>query len=516
MAFRSLNSNVSSRRQVLRGTGGLALALPFLPSLQPRNTWAQDVVRPKRFIAFATHHGGVSGANMYPADAGLTAQTPLYTNHPVRHGALAAKIQGNRASLSPVLTAASDVLTPQLVSKMNVLRGFDWEFYAGHHNSALGNFAANAGYMGLPAIPSIDQKIGWSPNFYPNLNGIVDRVVPISNLLDTGLSFAYSNPSAGSGSVDPLNAHTQNLRLFDRLVAGRSGQTPAVPPAPRRARIVDRVLENYRRLRQSDRRLSVADRKRLDDHLGQLNDLERRLAAQDMLSTSAACVDYNRPSLDATGLGYPVEGLTKAKNYWGLMTDVMAMALACDATRVMTVGVVHTFSDNTGNWHQDIAHNAGQPAAQQVLMAGHQAAFEFVIAKFAKALDSIADAPGQTLLDNSLVQWTHESSDEAHSQATMPIVTFGSARGFFKTGNYVDYRRPVPTNLLPRRTGVLYRQWLANVLRSMGLSPADFETSGQKGYGVACLGVGDDPYNASAWTPGVAAGASNLLPVITG
>ncbi|MDZ4696162.1 MAG: DUF1552 domain-containing protein [Deltaproteobacteria bacterium] len=515
MAFGSLNTR-ESRRQVLRGTGGLALALPFLPSLQARSTWAQEAVRPKRFIAFTTGHGGIHPSNMYPGDASLTAETPLYSNHPVRHGALVARMQGNATSISPVLSAASNVLTPRLVSKMNVLRGFDWEFYAGHHAADLGNFAANNGFAGLSAIPSIDQLLAWSPNFYPNLNGIVDRSVPIANERDHSIAFGYSNPAAGTGTIARLDAATENRRLFDRLVAGRSGQTPPVPVTPPRVRIVDRVLENYRRLRQSDRRLSTTDRQRLDDHMGQLNDLERRLTAAEVPATSASCSEFTRPAMDSSSLGYPVTGLARAKTFWGLVTDVMAMALACDSTRVVTFQVGHTFSDDTSNWHQDIAHNSGQPAVQQVLAQAHQATFEFAIAKLASALDSIADAPGQTLLDNTLLQWTQESGETTHQQSSMPIVTFGSARGFFKTGNYVDYRRPADTRLRPGRTGLLHRQWLANALQSMGISPAEFELPGLKGYGVRCAGVGGDPWDAAAWSPGVATGASNLLSVITG
>jgi hypothetical protein len=58
------------------------LALPILPSLQPRSTWAQGAIRPKRFIAFATGHGGVAAANMYPGDAGYfkTGQYVDYRN----------------------------------------------------------------------------------------------------------------------------------------------------------------------------------------------------------------------------------------------------------------------------------------------------------------------------------------------------------------------------------------------------------------------------------------------------
>ena len=59
-----------TRRQVLHGLGGFTLALPFLPSLlKPSEARAATPAPVKRFVAFATQHGGIWASKMYPADA---------------------------------------------------------------------------------------------------------------------------------------------------------------------------------------------------------------------------------------------------------------------------------------------------------------------------------------------------------------------------------------------------------------------------------------------------------------
>ena len=56
------------------------------------------------------------------------------------------------------------------------------------------------------------------------------------------------------------------------------------------------------------------------------------------------------------------------------------------------------------------------------------------------------------------------------------------------TGNYCDYRnlqKPAAkadgTQLVDSHVGLVYNQWLGNVLQSMGLSPAKYETGGYGG-----------------------------------
>jgi hypothetical protein len=73
----------------------------------------------------------------------------------------------------------------------------------------------------------------------------------------------------------------------------------------------------------------------------------------------------------------------------------------------------------------------------------------------------------------------------------MTVVTAGSADGYFTTGNYCDYRnlqKPAAkaggTQLVDSHVGLVYNQWLGNVLQSMGLSPSTYESGGYGGYGL--------------------------------
>jgi len=98
------------------------------------------------------------------------------------------------------------------------------------------------------------------------------------------------------------------------------------------------------------------------------------------------------------------------------------------------------------------------------------------------------------VLDHSLVQWTQESGVVTHDPIEMTVVTAGSADGFFTTGNYCDYRnlqKPAAksgaTQLVDSNVCLVYNQWLGNVLQSMGLSPAKYESGGYGGYGVVQL-----------------------------
>ena len=154
----------TNRRMFLRGAGGAALAIPFLPSLMSRAFAADPALAPpgKCFVAISTYQGDIWGQNMYPADELLTAQTP-YASWQVRHGPLPTAPSGGGADLvwSPVLTANASVLTPGLAQKFNVIRGADICWSIGHQRGQnLGNFDQGGGgtsHVSKWAAPTIDQ-----------------------------------------------------------------------------------------------------------------------------------------------------------------------------------------------------------------------------------------------------------------------------------------------------------------------------------------------------------------------
>jgi hypothetical protein len=114
--------------------------------------------------------------------------------------------------------------------------------------------------------------------------------------------------------------------------------------------------------------------------------------------------------------------------------------------------------------------------------------FEKAFLDLANKLD-VEEADGRSYLDNTLLMWSQESGHDTHNSITVPIVTAGSAAGFFRTGQYVDYRnrdnpitRDIPATAHQFPTpGILYAQWLSTVLHAMGLPRSEWERAGEKG-----------------------------------
>jgi len=277
-----------SRRQMLRGIGGATLALPVLPSLLCKTAYAADPVftRPPRLWWVTTEHGGAFEASMFPSTSLLTNSLALYSDHTVKSGTLTSTTSGSDTVVSPVLRAPSSSLSAALVAKMNVLWGLDVPFYIAHNTGLhLGNYARNDGNGGdgkaVQAFPrpTIDQIMAWSPSFYSNLSGIRERAMIMAN---RPVSWNYSDPSMTSSTIENVRGYTSSLDLFNKIFVPTTGG-----PAPR-APIVDRVLANYNRLRQSNRRLSAADKQRLDDHVARIAELQRKLTVTVSLRCSSA------------------------------------------------------------------------------------------------------------------------------------------------------------------------------------------------------------------------------------
>ncbi len=110
------------------------------------------------------------------------------------------------------------------------------------------------------------------------------------------------------------------------------------------------------------------------------------------------------------------------------------------------------------------------------------------------------------LLDNALIACVQEHSKRGHQSWNTPTITFGSAGGVFKTGQYIDYRDMSNEDDLGfTRFGWPHAQFLANILMAMGLDRTDFEPLNKKWSPrfVASSGYGVTDYNNSITNAGV-------------
>jgi hypothetical protein len=515
-AFTDGRKNGGSRRMFLRGAAGAVLAIPFLGSIAPKESSAGSVGKARRFVAFGTSHGGVRSTNMLPAQSTLT-DTLSYAGQNVRRGDLVLDVALGKASLSPVISGASTVLTQSLASKMNLLRGLDVARYIAHNSgSHLGNVTSSTLPTQEPLVrPTIDQILAYSDAFYPSVPKLRSMNVAASNSISVG----RQNPT----DIDsPLQTTPGSDSVFDLFNAV---YTPPDPREIKRPPVVDSVLADYKRIRNG-KRISQADRDRLDAHIARLDDLDASLNAVQ------SCGLVKPPSEEPIGPyhgDYFTNPDTQAK-FINAYADVMLVALSCDTCRIGTISA-EVLMDYAGpdEWHNDIAHRADQTTpldpfpnvnAQEYIRDSSQQFFERIYLRFISQLDAIDDGDGQTLLDSSLVAWTQEAGIRTHDNLDLMIVLAGSGAGTMKTGNFCDYRDLTGPKMYEAsndesHVGLMLMQYHGSLLQAMGLDPASYEEGEYGGYGPMVHNQGDFWwFPPEPWTEQVKHAAHDFLPFL--
>ncbi len=476
-----------TRRQVLQGAGGFSLALPFLPSLVPGKAWAVEptLARQPKFVAINSFNGGINDVNMFPSDQTLGAPQEILPGHTVRQGRLVRTLEGTDAVLSAVLRAPSTELTDRMASRLSVFRGLDMPYGVGHHITWLGTLHRSTGDQRFPAIkapfPTIDQVMAWSASFYRTLAGVRQRSVHTGDGGGTnwGLTYNYANPASRTGDiVDTTGVQSDPAALFSKLFSGGVGAVP--PPAPGRPLIVDRVIESYRRLSRSSRRMSQLDRQRLEAHMSRLDELERQIKSTSS-APIGACRDTAAPPVSTRG----------SIQRFQLQNSIIAAAFLCGYTRLATIQVPeHYFSSRTwdpGVWHNSITHASSDPTNQALIVETSRSLFRNAVLDLARKLDS-EESPGVTALDNTVVAWAVECAERTHANMGMPVVLMGGGAGAISSGKYIDFRhtlRPAENYLgFPRQIGLTWNRFLGTLLQAMGIPRPEYESGGSLGYGT--------------------------------
>lgn len=219
--------------------------------------------------------------------------------------------------------------------------------------------------------------------------------------------------------------------IFNRLFAGLDRKASDGDAARRLAldtSVLDFVLEDLKALSGD---LSRSDRRKLDEYATGVRELEQRVRAPGGGSTGACPLRA----------GPPAGGdLNKQMD---AMTDLMALAFQCDATRVvsMMTGTSassrnFSFIGTTGATHHQNSHHqesAGKVANFKKIVRWEMEQF----AKLVTKLDRITDVDGKSVLDNTVAFCSSEIADgDRHGHWDLPVVLAGSGGGFFKTGEH--------------------------------------------------------------------------------
>ncbi|MEZ4321918.1 MAG: DUF1552 domain-containing protein [Myxococcota bacterium] len=296
--------------------------------------------------------------------------------------------------------------------------------------------------------PTLDQLVAAEVG-----NGTIYRSLQVG--IDTEECFSWNGPNAQNpAEKDPFALYE---RLFGPTFVEPGSGGLVDPSLGYRRSALDAVMADITRLQN---RVGAADRERLEQHLTGVRELELRLARlQDDPPDYEACVRPDSPFPE-----YPdIDGRPQLIARNAAQNELVAMALACDLTRVVTVQfakpVGNTLYPDASDGHHNQTHNepGGQPEVHAITT--------FCIERFSELvqrLDAIPEGDG-TLLDHSICLATTDVSEgRTHSLDEMPVIVAGSGCGNLVMGQHLRYNRLNSNHLgltLLRGMGLVQGSW---------------------------------------------------------
>ncbi len=427
---------VMSRRTLLRGSGTVAIALPFLDEMRATSVWAGEVAPPAR--AF----------NLF---FGLGVPKEIQSD-------------GLVGPLSP-LAAIAD--------KISLLRGINMYECDGsgnnHFDGGGGVFTGTEpdGDISAGGV-SIDQAVLGAK--YPKGPDTLINTLMMGSFFrrkrenDLALTrFVHCWNEDGSAVDLPIETPVD---LFDRVFGGVDvGDGPEELKARHYQRsVLDSVLDQYEHYTGAASPLGVSSRSKVSDHLDKVRELEQKLFPGDLVcETPGAPGDLpllNGQEVDG-GEGGPVIQLDQWVPYWQTMAQLYAVAVQCDVTRF---GMVMFQSAGErlklqGNWDyngqqvtfDDVAHPVGSggsheywhaytPGNAHEEMHWHTHFLLTQLVYFMQLLDDpdYLDENGKTILDNALITMgTELGNGNPHNLESVFHLVSG-ANGRIQTGQIFD------------------------------------------------------------------------------
>lgn len=396
-----------SRRRVLQGTG-VAMCLPWLESM---SVWGMDD----------------SSDDVPPA--------------PLRFGVqfMACGVNPNHwwAKQSDGEMELGKSLQPMepLRSKMNYIGGLfnQSAVGVGIHPGQTGNILSGASLQKgaeLRGGISVDQVLAnhiGSETIQPSL--VLGCEQPVTGYHETNFSMAYSSHISWQNATSPVPMEVYPSLAFDSLMENRGSR--------RNQSVLDRIGEHAESLRRG---VSSADRRKLDEYLSSVREVESRIQrTRDRLEKATdRASGKNQPVVT---MERPDNGLPEdIREHMRLMCDIIALAFQTDKTRVATLlmcrdisGLFYPFLD-VRNAHHSASHRDTNDDYERVTRY-----YVDQFAYLANRLNQMTEGP-RTVLDNSCLLFINNMfSGSKHDSTKVPLLMAGSLGGGVQTGRVLDY-----------------------------------------------------------------------------
>lgn len=285
----------------------------------------------------------------------------------------------------------------------------------------------------LAAGPSLDQTVAEAIGTQTAYRSLEFAVRP-GDAGGLGLAWhrmVYAGPS------QPIAPERDPYAMFDRLFDGRAGLDESALEQIRRERqsVIDQVRGELQSLSGI---VGQTDRHKLEAHLDAIRSIETRL-----ISNAATC-DPSVLEAETQDRMDP-ESNNNFPTIVRLQSDLLALALRCDLTRVATLQWSHSVGGERHSWVQDGAnnhHGASHEDAQENVAAYLTLVNRWYAEQFGyllQQLDAVPEADG-SLLDNSIVAYGNElGRGSSHSLSRIPFVLAGGAGGRISTGRVLRF-----------------------------------------------------------------------------
>jgi hypothetical protein len=422
-----ITRKILDRRTFLRGLG-TAVGLPFLDAMTPalgapNRTGTKSACR----LAFLYVPNGIIMKDWTPSATGSAFEFPR--------------------TLKPVEALREDLL---------VLSGL-----AHHHGQALGDGPgdhARAGATWLTGVHpkktqgadiqagvSVDQIAGAELGKQTQL-GSLELALEANHMVgncDSGYSCAYTNTLSWNSPTTPLPPEINPRAVFERLFGDGDTTDPAIRARQSRLdrSLLDFVREDATRL---GRDLGAGDRRKLDQYLDAVRDVERRIQKVEEQNAKAGVLPtIERPA----GIPFTFE------EHVQLMFDLMTVAWQADLTRVVTLMIGREGGNRTyrsigvPDAHHGLTHHQNNVEKVEKIQKIDTHHVE-MLAYFLRKLKATQDGDGN-LLDHSMVLYGSSISDgNRHLHHDLPLVLAGRGAGTVKPGRHIKYAERTPmTNL---------------------------------------------------------------------
>lgn len=416
---------------VLRGAGGLMLGLPLLETFLPRSVKAQEAARSPFVLIVVSDNGVVQGGTtlggegepemFWPTQMGSLTQEGLLSDKPSRaigelsdHADKLLIVRGVNLPYSSTGCSHS-AADAQLLTAAKIT--------AGGTNAVATGISVDTAIANAKNLPGRDPLVMHAGMFSPGGTGF-----------DIPGYVSYVSPNQPRVYIDsPYKAYQAIIGAVGDGNTGSAAEAEASALRADRSKSINDILRPQIQQLLGRTDLSQSDRKRLDQHLTAIRDIEVQMAAT-TLTISESTVSSMR-EID----GRPYDQAIREQAV-RLFMDLMAFSAASDYSRVAVLKIGDRIDDHnyTIDGRTFKFHDASHRAVADGL-ALHHAVDRIMMNHYKYMLDVMSsyDTATGSLLDQGVTIWTNQCATGAHSFSNVPWILAGTANGFFKKGQYV-------------------------------------------------------------------------------